>query len=84
MAGRQAAARAVSRRLLAGLAGGIRVWVGVYGLISWRETHWADRDTVLLPSLENGRVPMFTALEGRIVARYRDHVEHIMAEEKSP
>jgi len=81
LANRSAARRAGSRRLLAGLAGGLLLWCGVYGWVAERERHWAARDTVIVPSIINGRIVAFTQIEGHIVNRYHEHVGRILTEE---
>ena len=76
-----AAARARSRRLLTGIAGGLLLWCGVYYWAAEREIHWAERETLMTPNLINGRATIFSPLETRVVNRCRDYVEGILAEE---
>jgi hypothetical protein len=82
LANASAVSRARSRRLLAGVAGGLLLWCGVYAWVAERERHWAARETVMLPNVINGRVMVFTPIEGRIVERYREHAARILADER--
>ena len=80
MACRSTVARARARRLLAGVAGSLLLWCGVYHWLAWSERHWAGRDTAVIPTILNGRVTI-SPFEARIVDRYREHVAAILAEE---
>jgi hypothetical protein len=78
---RSAFARAFSRRLLAGMAGGLILWCGAYHGVAWCERYWAEREALLLPAMINGRVSIFAPMEARAADIFRENVARVLAEE---
>lgn len=66
------------RFFLAGLAGGMVVWLASYWVCDWQERKWAARDTLLAPRLS---AVAFNPAESRIIAVQREHIENVLASE---
>lgn len=66
------------RFFLAGLAGGLVVWLASYWVCDWQDRKWAARDTLIAPRLS---AIAFTPIESRIATVQQDHIKKVLAGE---
>lgn len=82
--GRHSSAGAAStpglRLFLAGLAGGLVVWLGSYYIVDRQDRAWTARDTLLVP---RASAISFTPIEARLVDVHTRNIERVLAAESA-